>query len=141
MERIMNTSLKNLLAVAAAAAAVALPGVAFAQSSDAAYCGALVSKYEHYLDMSSKRGEQPQSLEAKTGIEKCQAGDASGIPAIEKALRDAKYSLPSRSLTPVAATTNAGNCGVETWSTDKMMYVGTPCTAGPAYENSTGASH
>ena len=67
----MNTSLKSLLAVVA----VALPGVAFAQSSDAQYCAALVGKYEQYLDMSSKRGEQPQSLEAKTGIEKCRAGD------------------------------------------------------------------
>jgi hypothetical protein len=61
----MNTSLKGLLAVVA----VALPGVAFAQSSDAQYCAALVGKYEQYLDMSSKRGEQPQSLEARTGVE------------------------------------------------------------------------
>jgi hypothetical protein len=137
MERIMNTSLKGLLAVVA----VALPGVAFAQSSDAQYCAALVGKYEQYLDMSSKRGEQPQSLEARTGVEKCQAGDPAGIPAIEKALQDAKYSVPSRSLTPVASSTKAGNCGVETWSTDQMMYVGTPCTAGPTYENSAGASH
>ena len=133
----MNTSVKALLAVVA----VSLPGVAFAQSSDDQYCGALVSKYEQYLDMSSKRGQQPQSLEAKTGIEKCQAGDPSGIPAIEKALEDAKYSLPSRSLTPVTSSTKAGNCGVETWSTDKMMYVGTPCTAGPTYDSSAGASH
>ena len=27
------------------------------------------------------------------------------------------------------------NCGVETWSTDKMAYVGTPCPAGITYEN------
>jgi len=27
------------------------------------------------------------------------------------------------------------NCGVETWSTDKMMYVGTPCPSGITYEN------
>ena len=70
----MNTSLKCLLAVVA----IGLPGVAFAQSSDAQYCAALVGKYEQYLDMSSKRGEQPQSLEAKTGVEKCQAGDPAG---------------------------------------------------------------
>jgi hypothetical protein len=30
---------------------------------------------------------------------------------------------------------------VETWSTDQMMYVGTPCTAGPTYDSSAGASH
>jgi hypothetical protein len=136
MERIMNTSLKALLAVVA----VSLPGVAFAQSSDAEYCGALVSKYEQYLDMSSKRGQQPQSLEARTAVEKCQAGDPAGIPGIEKALEDAKYGLPSRSATPVASTTKAADCGVETWSTEKMMYVGTPCTSGPTYENPAGAS-
>ncbi len=132
----MNTSLKALLAVVA----VSLPGVAFAQSSDAEYCGALVSKYEQYLDMSSKRGQQPQSLEARTAVEKCQAGDPAGIPGIEKALEDAKYGLPSRSATPVASTTKAADCGVETWSTEKMMYVGTPCTSGPTYENPAGAS-
>jgi hypothetical protein len=136
MERIMNTSLKGLLAVVA----VALPGVAFAQSSDAQYCTALVSKYEQYLDMSSKRGQQPQSLEARTAVEKCQAGDPAGIPGIEKALEDAKYGLPSRSATPVASTTKAADCGVETWSTEKMMYVGTPCTSGTTYENPAGAS-
>ena len=27
------------------------------------------------------------------------------------------------------------NCGVETWSTDQMAYVGTPCPAGTIYEN------
>ena len=132
----MNTSLKALLAVVA----VSLPGVAFAQSSDAEYCGALVSKYEQYLDMSSKRGQQPQSLEARTAVEKCQAGDPAGIPGIEKALEDAKYGLPSRSATPVASTTKAADCGVETWSTEKMMHVGTPCTSGPTYENPAGAS-
>ena len=133
----MNTSLKGLLAVVA----IGLPGVAFAQSSDAQYCAALVGKYEQYLDMSSKRGQQPQSLEARSAVEKCQAGDPAGIPGIEKALEDAKYGLPSRSATPVASTTKAANCGVETWSTEKMMYVGTPCVSGPSYENSTGASH
>jgi hypothetical protein len=137
MEKTMNTSVKTLLAVVA----VSLPGVAFAQSSDAQYCGALVSKYQQYLDMSSKRGQQPQSLEARTAVEKCQAGDPAGIPGLEKALQDAKYGLPARSVTPAAATTKAPNCGIETWSTEKMMYVGTPCVSGPSYENSTGASH
>ena len=44
MEKTTNISVKALLAVVA----VSLPGVAFAQSSDAQYCGALVSKYEQY---------------------------------------------------------------------------------------------
>ncbi len=132
----MMTSLKGLLAVAA----VSLPGVAFAQSSDAAYCGALVGKYENYLNMSAKRGQQPQSLEARMAVEKCKAGDAAGIPGIEKALRDAKYDLPSRAATPATSVTKAADCGIETWSTEKMMYVGTPCSSGTTYENPAGAS-
>jgi hypothetical protein len=92
MEKIMNTLTKALLA----ATLFSLPVGAFAQSSDAAYCKALVAKYEQYLDMSSKKGEQPQNLTAKAGVEKCKAGDASGIPAIEKALKDAKLDLPPR---------------------------------------------
>jgi hypothetical protein len=27
------------------------------------------------------------------------------------------------------------SCGPETWSTDKMTYVGTPCPGGITYEN------
>jgi hypothetical protein len=30
-------------------------------------------------------------------VEKCKTGDTSGIPAIEKALKDAKFDLPPRS--------------------------------------------
>jgi hypothetical protein len=88
----MNASMKGLLAIVA----FSLPTAAFAQSSDAKYCAALVSKYTAFLDQSQKRGEQPQSLEAKAAVEKCKAGDMSGIPAIEKALKDAKLDLPPR---------------------------------------------
>jgi hypothetical protein len=92
MEKIMNTVTKALLA----AVLFSLPVAAFAQSSDVAYCNALVAKYQQYLDMSSKRGEQPQNVNAKVAVEKCKAGDTSGIPAIEKALKDAKFDLPPR---------------------------------------------
>lgn len=127
----MNMMIKGLLAVAA----VSLPGIASAQSSDADYCRALVSKYNQYLDMSSKRGRQPQSLEAREAVAKCQVGDASGIPGIEKALQDAKFSLPSRAVSSGAPVAKDANCGVETWSTDKMMYVGTPCPSDITDEN------
>ena len=88
----MNTLTKTLLA----ATLVSLPVAAFAQSSDAAYCKALVAKYEQYLDQSSKKGEQPQNVATKAGVEKCKTGDTSGIPGIEKALKDAKFDLPPR---------------------------------------------
>jgi len=88
----MNASMKGLLAIVA----LLLPTAAFAQSSDAKYCAALVRKYEAFLDQSQKKGESPQNLTAKVGVEKCKAGDTSGIPAIEKALQDAKFDLPPR---------------------------------------------
>jgi hypothetical protein len=93
VENIMKGPTVGLLA----GIAVILPAAAFAQSSDRDYCRALVAKYEGYLDQSQRRGEAPQSLDAKLGVEKCKAGDVSGIPAIEKALENAKLSLPSRS--------------------------------------------
>jgi hypothetical protein len=92
MEEIMNAPLKSLLVAAAAT----LPGIAFAQMSDAKYCSALVNKYEALLDQSQKKGEQPQNIAAKAAVEKCRAGDTSGIPVIETALRDAKITLPER---------------------------------------------
>jgi hypothetical protein len=94
MEKSMNTFIKGLLPVVAVA--LAFPAASFAQSSDAAYCKALVAKYEQYLGQDSKRGEQPSGLSAKDGVEKCKKGDTSGIPAIEKALKDAKFDLPPR---------------------------------------------
>jgi hypothetical protein len=90
----MNTFVKGLLPVVAVA--LAFPAASFGQSKDAAYCAALVAKYEQYLDQDSKSGHEPQNVAAKAGVEKCKAGDASGIPAIEKALKDAKFDLPPR---------------------------------------------
>ena len=73
-----------------------LPVAASAQSADSSYCAALAQKYDQYLDMKTGHTQQPQSLDARAAVEKCKAGDASGIPAIEKALRNAKIDLPSR---------------------------------------------
>jgi hypothetical protein len=90
----MNALTKGLLPVVAVV--LAFPAASFAQSSDAAYCNALVAKYEQYLGQDSKSGQEPQNVAAKTGVEKCRTGDTSGIPAIEKALKDAKFDLPPR---------------------------------------------
>ena len=51
----MNAFIKALPAVVL----FSLPIAAVAQSSDTDYCKALVAKYEQYLDMDSKRGQQP----------------------------------------------------------------------------------
>ena len=127
----MNTYLKGLMVIAA----VSLPGTAFAQAGDATYCKALADKYEHFLDNGLRLGQQPQSLDSRIALEQCQAGDARGIPGLERALTDAQLTLPSRAA--AAAGPNAkgtAQCGIETWSTDKMMYVGVPCESANTYE-------
>ena len=89
----MNVSMKLLVT----ALALSLPVVAFAQSSDTKYCSDLSDKYTRYLNMGSKKGEQPQSLESKASVGKCGAGDAAAsIPVLEKALKDARLDLPPR---------------------------------------------
>lgn len=88
---------KRMLLSSAIVAATLMPIAAIAQSPDAAYCSALAAKYDQYLDMPSKGGQQPQSLDTRVAVEKCKAGDASGIGGIEKALRDARFDLPPRS--------------------------------------------
>ncbi|WP_295144710.1 hypothetical protein [uncultured Reyranella sp.] len=88
--------MKKMLLGSAMLVATLMPMAAFAQSADATYCTALVQKYEQYLDKNSGRVQQPQSLDSRAAVEKCKAGDTSGIPAIEKALRNAKIDLPSR---------------------------------------------
>ena len=81
----MNTFIKGLLLVVAVA--LAFLAASFGQSKDAAYCAALVAKYERYLGQDSKQVVQQQNVDTKAAVEQCKAGDASGIPAIEKALR------------------------------------------------------
>jgi hypothetical protein len=79
-------------------AAVALPfTAAHAQSSDAAYCRALADNYTTYVNDPNSRRPQPANAEVQSAIAKCQAGDtAAGIPPLEKALTNARITLPSR---------------------------------------------
>ena len=78
-------------------AAILLPSMARANAGDVAYCNALVQKYERHLAGGSAKSRPPQGLEAREAVERCKAGDTSGISAIEKALENAKFTLPSRS--------------------------------------------
>ena len=76
-----------------------LPFAALAQSDDAAYCSALIAKYQIYLGSSAsgKHGGIDQDSAAKLAIDQCKAGDTkSGIPVLEGKLRDAKIELPTR---------------------------------------------
>jgi len=86
--------MKKMLLGTSVVVATLMPLAAFAQSTDATYCTALVQKYEQYVDKNSGRVQQLQSLDARAAVEKCKAGDTSGIPAIEKALKNARIDLP-----------------------------------------------
>ena len=128
----MNTFLKGLAAVAV----VSLPGLAAAQSTDAAYCRALSVRYHKYVStaLTGQNPEQPP-VDVQYAITQCLAGNpAAAIPVLEQKLRAAKVSLPSReeAAAPSKATGETekatDKCGPETWATDKMMYVGVPCT-------------
>lgn len=116
----MNTFAKSLAAIAA----LSLPGVAIAQSTDAEYCKALSVSYLTYVrNAIGGQNLAKPPLEVQYAMTECQAGNtAAAIPVLEEKLRAAKVSLPSRE--PAKAD---ANCGAETWSTEKMMYVGTPC--------------
>ncbi|MBI2739390.1 MAG: hypothetical protein HYX38_22950 [Rhodospirillales bacterium] len=125
----MNTFVKSLAAVAV----FSLPGVAIAQMTDAAYCKALSVSYLKYVSTSlTGQNPDPPPVDVQYAMSQCQTGNpAAGIPVLEQKLRANKVNLPSReqAAAPKAATeAGAANCGAETWSTEKMMYVGTPCT-------------
>ncbi len=66
--------------------------------SDAAYCKALMQKYEVYIFTTSV-GRSPGvgTVDGSVAIEQCKAGNtATGIPVLEKKLRNARIDLPSR---------------------------------------------
>jgi phosphohistidine phosphatase SixA len=80
------------------ALAALLPFGASAQTNDADYCKALTQKYETYVSNMSV-GHSPGSgtIDASVAISQCRDGNtASGIPVLEKRLRDARIDLPPR---------------------------------------------
>ena len=46
---------------------------------------------------SGRHGGIDQNANAKIAVDKCNAGDASGIPVLEQELKNAKVTLPQRS--------------------------------------------
>ena len=78
---------------------LALATPATAQGNDAAYCKALAGKYQALVAGvgSGRHGEHDQNVYAKIAIDKCNAGDLSGIPVLEQELRNNKIPLPQRS--------------------------------------------
>jgi hypothetical protein len=62
---------------------------------DRQYCSALIDKYRAYVSDPANGRNNRTNVEFEVAISKCRAGDtASGIPPLEKALRDARIDLP-----------------------------------------------
>jgi hypothetical protein len=85
-ERVMR-----ILGVCLIAGMALAPFAAFGQSADAKYCQALSDLYRR----TSPKDSTPDA-EVPAAMAKCQAGDMSGIPVLEKALTDGKVTLPPR---------------------------------------------
>ncbi len=80
----------RLFAVCLMASVGLSPFAALAQSSDATYCQALTKLYREVSTGTINSA-------AAEAINQCSQGNtAAGIPVLEKALTDAKVSLPSR---------------------------------------------
>jgi hypothetical protein len=82
--------------------AALLPAVAFAQSpaGDIAYCNRLADLYERYIGRSDDAPSRPNlggSLDADVAAAQCRQGKPSGIPALERVLRNNGFTLPPRS--------------------------------------------
>ena len=92
--------MKILSVCLATGLALAFISPVYAQGNDVAYCHALASKYQRYLAYGAggrHGGVDDQNIDARLAVDKCNAGDTSGIPVLEQALKDGKIELPARS--------------------------------------------
>jgi len=87
----------NEKAVAALLVAAALPAAALAQSADTTYCRALSATYNKYVNNPSNARGKPPVAKVGRAQSQCDDNPAAAIPVLEKALRDARISLPPRS--------------------------------------------
>jgi len=79
-------------------------GAASAQTArqspaDVKYCDALIRLYRTYINdpTDSRQGQNAPSTVSENAIASCEAGNpAAGIPALEIALKNARFTLPPR---------------------------------------------
>jgi hypothetical protein len=92
--------IKRWLSATACALALLLPAGAFAQApqaGDAAYCAALIAKYQEYVVISANRGANEGPADGNIAVSQCRSGNtAAGIPVLENLLRNAGFDLPKR---------------------------------------------
>jgi hypothetical protein len=78
-------------------AAATLPAAAVAQSPDTAYCQNLSATYDKYVNNASMgRANAPPLAGVTRAQSQCASNPTAAIPVLEKALRDARISLPPR---------------------------------------------
>jgi hypothetical protein len=86
--------------VVLATVGLALPQTAAAQPrpDDRQYCESLIEMYRTYINEPMQgRMQRPPDVGPEVAIAKCRAGDtATGIPILEKVLRDNRFTLPPR---------------------------------------------
>jgi len=86
-----NENVMKAMTAIAISAALALPFAAFAQSSDADYCNKLSATYRSVV----MNNATPDAT-VPAAMSKCSNDPASAIPILEKALKDNKVTLPTR---------------------------------------------
>ena len=83
-------------AVPLLAAALLLASPASAQGDDAAYCAKLAELAQRYLGKQIL-GQNRPDVETLYAIDRCEKGDtATGIPILERKLRNGDITLPAR---------------------------------------------
>jgi hypothetical protein len=88
----------SVLKSAIVCAVILLPAASWAQQNDAAYCSALAQKYQKYAgDNEAQHRGQQRDATVDVAVTQCATKPAQAIPVLEKALTDAKVSLPPRS--------------------------------------------
>jgi hypothetical protein len=92
----MESAMKVMTALRLFCVILLLPVLAIAQSNDSAYCAALSEKFDSYLDTAGDKGGRATPTDIVVAQGKCKSDPASAIPVLEKALKAARLSLPSR---------------------------------------------
>ena len=96
MRRLVRPLVALTLAAGAAFVPVANRATAQAALTDRQYCDLLIETYNRYLGQSVARSQFPD-VAAGAAIADCEKGNtASGIPVLERKLRNAGFTLPAR---------------------------------------------
>jgi hypothetical protein len=90
-KRAKEQAMMRIVTTVSVGVAFMLPFMARAEMTDAQYCQAMVDKYR-----TASGGTQNNQAVAEA-MDQCAKGNAAaGIPVMEKALKDAKVTLPAR---------------------------------------------